>query len=365
MTETGTTGAPTYADAGVAPAAAPLAGLLHWVRRSMALRSGIGAAALDVGFYANVISLGGNLGLAISTDSVGTKILVAEAMRRYDTIGIDCVAMNANDIVCVGAEPLAMVDYIAVQEARPDVLEAIGRGLYEGARQAGITIPGGELAQLREIVAGVREGEGIDLVGTCVGTVPLDQILVGRDAQPGDAVVGLASSGIHSNGLTLARNVFFQRAGWTLERHVPEFGRALGEELLEPTRIYVPEALAMLRERLPIRAFVHVTGDGLLNLARIDAPVGFEIDTLPPIPPVFTLLQQLGGITDEEMFRAYNMGVGFCVIVPDRAVETVAAIAARRSITATRLGHLVADPQKRVWLRPKGLVGQGEEFRRE
>src|SRR5206468_8044863 len=118
--------------------------------------------------------------------SVGTKILIAEAMRRYETIGIDCVAMNANDVVCVGAEPLAMVDYIAVQEARPDVLEEIGRGLYEGARQAGITIPGGELAQLREIVAGVRDGAGIDLVGTCVGTVPLDQILVGRGAQPGD-----------------------------------------------------------------------------------------------------------------------------------------------------------------------------------
>jgi phosphoribosylformylglycinamidine cyclo-ligase len=331
----------------------------------MALRTGIGATALDIGFYANVISLGGNLGLAISTDSVGTKVLIAEMLGRYDTIGIDCVAMNANDVICVGAEPVAMVDYIAVQEARPEVLEQVGRGLYEGARQANITIPGGELAQLREMVAGVREGEGMDLVGTCVGTVPLDRILVGRDARPGDVILGLASSGIHSNGLTLARRVFLEHAGWSLERHVPEFGRSLGEELLEPTRIYVAEAVAMLRQRLPIRAFVHITSDGLLNLARIDAPVGFEIETLPPAPPVFTLLQQLGGITDVEMFRVYNMGVGFCVVVPERAVDAVTAVAAGRGIAATVLGGVVADAEKRVWVRPKGLVGQGSEFRPE
>src|SRR5262249_51874515 len=198
-----------------------------------------------------------------------------------------------------------------------------------------------------------------------VGTVPLDQILVGREVQPDDVVVGLASSGIHSNGLTLARQVFQKRAGWSLGRHVEEFGRSLGEELLEPTRIYVPEAMAMLRPRVPVRAFIHITSDGLLNLARIDAPVGYEIEALPPVPPVFDLLQRLGGITDEEMFRVYNMGVGFCVVVPERAVEAVTAIAARRDIAAMVIGRVVADEQRRVWVRPRGLVGQGSGFLRE
>ncbi len=146
----------SYADSGVVAAGKPLSGLLSWVNRTLAFRKGTGEPVLGIGYYANVLRIADNLGLAISTDSVGTKVLVAELMRKYDTLGIDCVAMNVNDVLCVGAEPLAMVDYLAVQEARPDVLEQIGKGLYEGARQANITIPGGELAQLREVIAGIR-----------------------------------------------------------------------------------------------------------------------------------------------------------------------------------------------------------------
>src|SRR5690349_14325323 len=201
----------SYAEAGVVAAGKPLSGLLSWVNRTLAFRPGVGEPLLGIGYYANVLRIGENLGLAISTDGVGTKILVAEMLRKYDTIGIDCIAMNANDVICVGAEPLAMVDYLAVQEARPDVLEQIGRGLSEGARQANITIPGGELAQLKDMIAGIHPNEGIDLMGTCVGTVALDRMILGQEMEPGDVVVGLASSGIHSNGFTLARKALFDR----------------------------------------------------------------------------------------------------------------------------------------------------------
>ncbi|HTE20497.1 MAG TPA: phosphoribosylformylglycinamidine cyclo-ligase, partial [Armatimonadota bacterium] len=258
----------SYAESGVVAAGKPLSGLLSWVNRTLSFRQGTGEPVLGIGYYANVLRIADNLGLAISTDSVGTKVLVAELMRKYDTLGIDCVAMNANDVLCVGAEPLAMVDYLAVQEARADVLEQIGQGLYEGARQANITIPGGELAQLREVIAGIRPDEGIDLVGTCVGIVPLDRMILGDAMEVGDVVVGLASSGVHSNGLTLARKALFGTGAFEPETHVEELGRSAGAELLEPTRIYVRPVWQMISEGLPVRGLYHITGEGLLNLNR-------------------------------------------------------------------------------------------------
>src|SRR5579872_6695603 len=170
---------------------------------------------LPLGYFANVLELSGDMGLAISTDGVGTKLLVAQMLGRYDTVGIDCIAMNVNDVLCVGAEPIAIVDYMAVQAMKPELLKELGKGLYEGARQARVAIPGGEIAQVREMIKGEQDDNGFDLVATCVGTVPLDRIIVGRDVEPGDVVVGLRSTGIHSNGLTLARNVLFRQAGFS------------------------------------------------------------------------------------------------------------------------------------------------------
>ncbi len=169
-------------------------------------RSGFGAVQLPIGYFANVIDLGG-IGLAISTDGVGSKAMIAEMCRRYDTIGIDCIAMNVNDLICVGARPVSLVDYIAVEKADAAMLDGIAIGLAEGARQSNISITGGEIAQLRDVI------RGFDLVGTAVGTVPLDRIIIGRDLVPGDVVIGIASSGIHSNGMTLTRRVFFERGG--------------------------------------------------------------------------------------------------------------------------------------------------------
>jgi phosphoribosylformylglycinamidine cyclo-ligase len=272
--------------------------------------------------------------------------------------------MIVNDVLCVGAEPLCLLDYIAVQEADRDLLEQIGKGLYEGARQANISIPGGEIAQVREMIRGEREGRGFDLAGTCVGLVPMDRILVGQSIQPGDAVIGLRSSGIHSNGLTLAREVFFKKAGYRPDRYVGELGRTIGAELLEPTRIYVREILELLRSGLDIKALIHITSDGFLNLARVQAKVGYVLEALPDPQPIFTLLQQVGRVSDEEMFCVYNMGTGFCVVVAAADADRALDVLRRPGLEAFRLGRAVSDPERKVHLVPRRLVGEGSHFRR-
>lgn len=337
-----------------------LGALGQWVTKTFALNAA--KPVLPLGYYANILPLTAELGLAISTDGVGTKILVAQEMGRYDTIGIDCVAMNANDVVCVGARPISMVDYIAVQKADPTFLGEIAKGLYAGAEQAGINIPAGEIAQLREMVHGSRDGFGFDLVGTCIGTVPLDRILIGQHVRPGDAVVGIASTGVHSNGFTLARSVLHDRAGLRYDEHVGELGTTLGEALLTPTAMYVKEAVALLDAEVAVRAFIHITGDGFLNLTRVEAAVGFVIDQLMPVPPIFDVIQRHGAIGDAEMFRVYNMGVGFCVVVDPAAASRVIAAAAAQGKRAAVIGRVVADAARRVWIPQRGLVGRDDAF---
>jgi phosphoribosylformylglycinamidine cyclo-ligase len=256
------------------------------------------------GHYASVISLDERTGIAITTDGVGTKLLVAERMGRWDTVGIDCVAMNVNDLVCVAAEPLAMVDYVAVPSADPEIAGQLGVGLGRGAKLAGIEIPGGELAQLGEMVTGV------DLSGSAVGVVALDAIVTGAAVEPGDPIIGLPSSGLHSNGYTLARRAL---DGIPLDDE--RLGRPLGEVLLEPTEIYVRAVLELLRSRVDVRGLAHITGDGLNNLTRLRAEVGYRIDDPLPVPPIFELIAERGGVSDEEMHEVFNMGCGFCCLV--------------------------------------------------
>src|SRR5690242_4240938 len=189
---------PLYKTAGVDASSAQsgLERIIAEIKGTWPAPGGIGAVKLDIGYFANVIDIGG-VGLAICTDGVGSKTIIAEMMGRYDTIGIDCVAMNVNDVICVGAQPLSMVDYIAIEKADPEMLGAIAIGLAAGAKQAGISISGGEISQLKEVI------RGFDLIGMAVGIVPLDRIITGRDLVAGDVIIGLESSGIHSNGLTL------------------------------------------------------------------------------------------------------------------------------------------------------------------
>jgi len=343
-----------------------LRALLGWVNRTSEFRATgqPGRKAVEVGFYASVVDIGHGLGLALCTDGVGTKVLVAQMLERYDTIGIDCVAMNVNDAICVGAEPVSFLDYIAVEAASPAVLEAIGRGLYEGARQAGVSIVGGEISQMAAIIRGERPGQGMDLVGMCAGVVPLDRIIVGRDVRPGDAVVGLASSGVHSNGFTLARRALFEAGGLRPGERVAELGTTVGEELLTPTRIYVAPVMDLLRAGAPVRALAHITSDGFLNLARIEARVGFRLDRLPRPQPIFELIARAGGIATAEMHRVFNMGVGFCVIVPPDAsvIAQVEAAARAHGCDAQVIGEVIEDPAKRVYLPQHGLVGEGDTF---
>jgi phosphoribosylformylglycinamidine cyclo-ligase len=354
----------TYKAAGVdsemQDQAMPL--LSQWVERSFALRPTNGRVVLPLGYFANVIDMGNGVGLALSTDGVGTKIIIAELLDKYDTIGIDCVAMNVNDVLCVGAEPWALLDYVAVENPHPGLLSQIAQGLYRGAELAGITIPGGELAQVAEMIRGVRKGWAFDLVGTCVGRVPLDRVLTGSVIEEGDLVVGLRSSGIHSNGLTLARRVFFDQCGWTADRYSEDFGRTIGEELLQPTRIYVKEVLAMLAAGLRIKALAHVTSTGFLNLSRVASPTGFVLDGVPEPQPIFHLIQRFGQVSDEEMFFTYNMGIGFCVVVAPDDASRVQQIASDHGVESFVIGHAVKDDSKRVWVPKYGLIGENGAF---
>src|SRR6266446_9095029 len=329
--------------------------IVERIKETWPAPGGVGAVKLDIGYFANVIDIGG-VGLAICTDGVGSKSIIAQMMRCYDTIGIDCVAMNVNDVLCVGARPISMVDYIGVEESDAEMLGAIAIGLSAGAKQAGISISGGEISLLKDVIS------GFDLVGTAVGLVPLDRIITGRDLMPGDVIIGLESSGIHSNGLTLARYVFFKQGKLSVDHVFPELGISLGEELLRPTLIYVPEILEIIQNVPTVKALINITGDGLLNLPRVDSRVGFLIDNLPPAPPIFRMIQQCGDVGNAEMFEVYNMGIGFCVLVAAAEADTTRVILQRHGRRARVIGRVIEDDSKGVHLPHQRLEGHGKEF---
>jgi phosphoribosylformylglycinamidine cyclo-ligase len=318
---------------------------------------------LPIGYFANVVEISPEIGVAISTDGVGTKILVAEQMNRFDTIGIDCIAMNANDVLCVGARPVSMVDYIAVQKIRPEFLREVGQGFREGARQAGISIPGGEIAQVPEMIRGASEGGGVDLVGTCIGVVHPKRINTGRAVKPGDVVIGLPSAGLHSNGFTLARRSLLEQGGLKLEAFVPALGRTLGEELLTPTRIYVKQVFQVIDNGVDVKALIHITSDGFLNLARVEAPVGFNLEAVPDPLPIFTLIQEKGNVRTEEMYTVFNMGIGFCLVVSPEDEQRTLELLRQAGEQPRVLGHATDDAQKRVILPRQGLAGDENGFR--
>jgi phosphoribosylformylglycinamidine cyclo-ligase len=296
------------------------------------------------GHFASVIEVAPNLGVALCTDGVGSKVIVAEQAGRYDSVGIDCVAMNVNDLVCVGAEPLALLDYLAVEQADPEVAEAIARGLRAGAEAAGVEIPGGELAQLPELIRGHPSPRGFDLVAAAFGTVALDAIVSGAECAPGDAVLGLPSSGVHSNGLTLARRALLADGGLALDDRPEELGGAsVADALLEPTVIYVRAVLALLRSDVPVHGLAHITGDGLRNLLRLNPEVGFEIDAPLPVPPVFGLIARHGAVSPGEMWEVFNMGCGFCAVVPAAGADDAAALLTAHHPGTARIGTVTAD----------------------
>ena len=363
----------TYGQSGVdtALAAASLNSLTNQFRKTWTVPRGrTGNIRLDFGFFANVIEIGNNQGIAMTTDGVGSKVLIAQRMGRYDTIGIDCVAMNVNDLLCVGATPLAMVDYIAVQRLETRCLHDLAKGFTEGALLAGISIPGGEIAQVKDVIkseAG-KEGEGFDVAGSAIGIVNLDKIIIGDHVRAGDVVIGIASNGVHSNGLTLARKALANDVS-LYDKRFPELGGpSLGDVLLKPTHIYTREVLPLLdaEQGIAVKALAHLTGDGFLNLARVPPNVSFVIDALPPPPPVFPILQQLGGISDAEMFEVFNMGIGFCLVVPEHQADNTLRLVTRFGKQAHRIGH-VTDRDRDGWevlIKTNGVSirGKGKRF---
>ena len=335
------------ADRGVAA----LVAVLKTIDTGRASRS-----VLASGHYAAVLEVAPNLGIAVGTDGVGSKLIVAEQTGRYDTVGIDCVAMNVNDVVCVGAEPIALLDYLAVERVDPEVMEAIGVGLKAGAEAAGVEIPGGEVAVLPELIQGHPSPSGFDLTAACFGTVALDRMVTGAACAPGDALIGLPSSGLHSNGYSLAR-VALEALAFE-DRPAALGGASVADALLEPTVIYVRAALELLRSEVDVRGLAHITGGGLLNLLRLHADVGFEIDAPLPVPPVFGLVQELADVGDAEMHEVFNMGCGFCAVVPAAQADAAVELLARHhpGHRADRLGDGRGGPGDGPEPRPDLLV---------
>jgi phosphoribosylformylglycinamidine cyclo-ligase len=319
----------SYTEAGVSQRAADSA--VEAIVRSLKLiDTGKPSRVVPLpGHYASVLRIDEATGVAFGTDGVGTKMLIAERMGDFTTIGIDCIAMNVNDLICVGAEPIAMLDFILCSTADPEVIGAIGAGLRTGAERAGIEIPGGEIAQVGDIVS------GWELSGSAIGLVALDAIVDGARAEPGDVLIGLPSSGLHSNGYTLAR-----RALADVPLGDDRLGAPLGELLLAPTEIYVPAVLDLLGSGVDVRGLAHITGDGLNNLTRLAAPVGFEITDPFEVPPLFGLIAELGGVPDEEMYEVFNMGCGFVSVVAAADEDAALELLRRHYPAAKRIGRV-------------------------
>jgi phosphoribosylformylglycinamidine cyclo-ligase len=309
-------------------------------------------SVLGGGHYAAVLEIAPGLGLALCTDGVGSKLIVAEQLRRLDTVGIDCVAMNVNDVICVGAEPVAMVDYIAVEEIDAQALEQIGIGLKRGAELAGVEIPGGELAVLPELIRGHPSPHGFELSGTAVGTVALERVITGAACAPGDALIGLPSSGLHSNGYTLARRLSDGRLG----ERPPELGGAsVGEALLEPTTIYVRAVLELLGSGAAVRGLAHITGDGVRNLRRLNAAVGFAIEEPLAVPPICAWLCEAGALEAAQAYQVFNMGCGFVAAVAPGDADAAVAVLERFHPGSRVIGRVSDDPG-RVALPGLGVV---------
>ena len=294
----------TYADAGVDIEDSEAA--------TTALVGAVSEVA-DTTEYAGIVDMGDQY-LALATDGVGTKLLVAEALDDYSTVGIDCIAMNVNDLVAAGVQPAAFVDYLAVDEPDEQREAELGEGLAAGAEEAGVALVGGETAVMPEVV------EDFDLAGTVAGLASEDELLPG-EAEAGDALVGFPSSGIHSNGLTLAREAA-ARAGGFDEPFPGDEYETVGEALLEPTRIYT--GLYDALHEYDAHAAAHVTGGGWTNLERMG---GFRYEVSEPLPvhDVFDFVQDAGSVSDEEMHRTFNMGTGFVVALDAENADALAA----------------------------------------
>lgn len=285
------------------------------------------------GHYAGLVRLGSQT-MALHSDGVGTKVLIAQLMNRFDTVGIDCVAMNVNDIICVGARPFAFVDYIALRQPNEKLVEKIATGLVEGARQSQMAIVGGETAVLPDVITGEGE-DAFDLAGTVMGMV--EKQVLGNLIRPGDIILGVESSGLHSNGYSLARKVLLSR--YSVDDTPEHLIQTVGEELLTPTRIYVKPTLEVL-EKVRVHGLANVTGGSFTKLTRLNKKVRYVLDSLPAVTGIFKQIQLDGNVDIREMYRTFNMGIGFCLVAPRAAGDEIIRIFGRHGMHCLQVGKI-------------------------
>jgi phosphoribosylformylglycinamidine cyclo-ligase len=292
--------------------------ILNLLAGTFKTREGKIGTPLDLeGHYAGLIELGNDRLLALHVDGVGTKVLVAQMMGKYDTVGIDVVAMCVNDLICVGAEPIALIDYLAVEKPDEEMSREIAKGLAEGALLSDVAVVGGETAIMPDVIKGEIPGRGFDLAAMGVGVVDRDKLITGSNMREGDVVVGLKSSGIHSNGLTLARKILFDIGGLAVNDPMPGSEKSVGEELLEPTKIYTRPILEVVK-CTKVSALANITGGAFTKFERFQrfSEVGFVLNEMPEPPEIFKTIQRIGKVSDREMYKTFNMGIGFCIVCP-------------------------------------------------
>ena len=278
------------------------------------------------GHYAGLIEFNKRI-MTLHTDGVGSKILVAQAMNKYNSIGIDCIAMNVNDTVCLGATPVGYLSYVALEKTNDNLLKEITKGLVKGANMSNIAIVGGETAILSGIITGQRKDYNFDLAGMVLGILEnKKKMILGDKIRPGDIIIGINSSGIHSNGLTLAREVLLKQH--SINDKLDFINKSIGAELLTPTTIYSNIILKIVEKfGTKIHGLAHITGGAFTKLKRLNEHVDYVLDNLPAIKGIFKQIMVDGNISEKEMYRTFNMGIGFCIIVAretaDEIIETI------------------------------------------
>jgi len=289
--------------------------------------------ASGFGHYAGIVEIAGGKLLATHTDGVGTKVIISQMMKKYDTIGIDCVAMNVNDIICTGATPISFVDYIAANKNDQEIFKKIVQGLVRGAKKAQVPIVGGETAIMPDVISGKEFA--FDLVGMVVGILSKNQMILGDMINPEDVIIGVNSSGLHSNGYSLARKVLLSK--YSIKDKVKGLG-ILGDALLEPTQIYVRPVLEALDE-CDIHGLAHITGGSFTKLLRLKK-IGYMLDNMPEPPEIFQLIEN-EDVEKAEMYKTFNMGIGFCVIVPEEEQERIEEVFKKHGLKSRQIGNII------------------------
>ena len=297
------------------------------------------------GHYAGIVEIPGGKLLATHTDGVGTKVIIANMMKKFDTIGIDCIAMNVNDIICIGATPISFVDYIAANKNDQRILKQIVSGLVKGAKKSSVPIVGGETAIMPDLISGNEFG--FDLAGMVVGILSKKEMILGKSIKPNDVIIGIKSSGLHSNGYSLARKVLKK---YSLKEKFKGIG-TLGNSLLSPTEIYVKPVLETI-EKCTIHGLAHITGGSFTKLLRLKQ-IGFHLDSLPRVPPLMQLIQDCG-VKSDEMYKTFNMGIGFCIISPQNEVKKVRKIFKKHKMTTYEIGYI--SKKKGVFINSKKIA---------